>query len=407
MRKEKLIFIESHINGGTGRKLVQDAFQKGFLPVIFAKNPSLYKYIEEDNLEVFQVDTSDESTISKKIRELSTTSKIVGITSCLDFYLQAAANLASCFSLHGPNPDVLRTCNNKYAQRLRLKSQGVSVPIFYMVTSGQEAVSAAEIIGFPVIVKPINLSGSRGVKFCRDSGEVENHTKFLLDIELDSHPSDSISQVLVEEAVEGSEYSVEIFGKEIIGVTRKYLGSLPYFVELGHDFPAVFSDEKTERRIKDFILEVLSALNWEIGPAHIELRTTESGPVAIEINPRLGGDYISDLIFSAFGIDLVSQTVSFITGSEVTLEKTKSHYASVRFIPYLLEGTVKSIEGVAFAKQVYGVSEVKIYHYPGHSVCLHGDYRDRAGHVISCGDTFESVRDSAELSSHSIEIIIE
>ena len=45
-------------------------------------------------------------------------------------------------------------------------------------------------------------------------------------------------EVLIEEYLQGPEYSVEIFGGEIIGITRKYLSREPYFVEIGHDFPA-------------------------------------------------------------------------------------------------------------------------------------------------------------------------
>ena len=111
-------------------------------------------------------------------------------------------------------------------------------------------VEEAEGLVFPVIVKPRDNSGSRGVKLCCNQEEL----KESLDEALENSKLDT---VLVEEFIEGSEYSIESLhhdGKsEVIQFTEKKTTEFPYNVELGHIQPANISDENKQK-----ICEIIS-----------------------------------------------------------------------------------------------------------------------------------------------------
>src|SRR5207249_7492479 len=104
--------------------------------------------------------------------------------------------------------------------------------------------------------------------------------------------------VLIEEYVEGPEYSVEGFmdggSVRVACITSKFLGPEPHFVEAGHVVPGSIS-EPERRRVVAYVGRVVAALRLDRGPFHAELRCTPHGPLLIEIAARLGGDRIPDL----------------------------------------------------------------------------------------------------------------
>ena len=89
-----------------------------------------------------------------------------------------------------------------------------------------------------MVVKPADGTGSRGVRLCPRHAEVRRHTAGLLAQGRDERGQPTLPAVLVEEYVAGPELSVETFGTGVVGVTAKYLGAAPWFVESGHDYPA-------------------------------------------------------------------------------------------------------------------------------------------------------------------------
>src|SRR5207302_10771938 len=183
-------------------------------------------------------------------------------------------------ALPGADPAAVERCRDKRRQRLALRGAGVAVPAFAAANSPEEAVEAAAAIGFPVVVKPADGTGSRGVRLCCEPAEVLDHAAGLLAVRHDERGQPTIGAVLVEQHVTGPEVSVETFGTEVVGITAKHLGRLPSFVECGHDFPV---DGLPAGAVA---LAAIDALGLGFGPAHTEIRLGRRGPVVIEVNPR-------------------------------------------------------------------------------------------------------------------------
>src|ERR1044072_5299153 len=156
-----LAFVESNTSG-TGRLFARAASQQGFRPILLSDDPARYSYASEDGLDTLKVDTRAELTVLDACRRLATGAELAGVTSSSEYFVSIAAAIAQHLSLAGPSPDAVRACRDKYRQRGRLQNAGVPMPAFRRATSVNTAVSAAQDLGLPVIVKPVSGSGSVG-----------------------------------------------------------------------------------------------------------------------------------------------------------------------------------------------------------------------------------------------------
>lgn len=188
-----------------------------------------------------------------------------------------------------------------------------------------EADKPTQELHFPVIVKPRDNSGSRGVKLCRTKEELEQSMAEALEYS-------KLDSVLVEEFIEGPEYSIEGLhydGKtEVIQFTEKKTTEFPYNVELGHIQPANISDEN-KQKIREIVAKIGKALKFENCPSHTELKINERGIFVIETSPRLGGDYItSTLTPLSTCVNMENQLLHIALGEKVNTQTERVEKAS-------------------------------------------------------------------------------
>ncbi|HET6977281.1 MAG TPA: ATP-grasp domain-containing protein [Pyrinomonadaceae bacterium] len=397
-----MVFIESNTSG-TGRYFAQAASQKGFRPILLSDNPARYSYVSQDGLDTLTVDTRNEWTLLDSCRRLAADDGLAGVTSSSEYFVSIAASIARRLNLAGPSPGAVRACRDKYRQRRRLEKAGVPMPAFHCATSIKAAIRGAKTLGLPVIVKPVSGSGSAGVKLCSSLDEVALHAAQLLNQLYNERGAPVARRILIESVASGPEYSVETFGLQVIGITQKHLGPLPNFVEIGHDFPAPLSPE-SRSAIESVAQQSLVALQLGWGPAHIELRLTESGPQIIEVNPRLAGGFIPELVRLSCGIDLISKTILLALGEQPDLTNSCREHTSIRFILSPGEGKLAAVEGLDQAQSIPGIREVKLYSPVGTEMRRNGDFRDRVGHVISSGSTLEQAVQAAETAHRAITL---
>ncbi len=403
--EQYLVFIESNTSG-TGRLFARAARRHGLRPILMTDNPARYPYLKEDAIEALQLNTQDEQAMLDACRQLACDAVISGITSSSEYFIGTAAALARRLELPGPDPHALQECRDKYRQRVVLREAGVAVPSFMQAVCVEEALEAARTLSLPVIVKPVSGSGSFGVKLCRELKEVATHAEALLSQERNERGMLVPRRILIEALAKGPEYSVETFGSTVIGITEKHLGLLPYFVEIGHDFPASLP-AKTESAIHQIALQALAALKLTWGPAHIELRLTTVGPKIIEVNPRLAGGYIPELVRLAYGIDLIDDTIKLAARLKPALTKQAARCASLRFLIPEEGGVFRDASGLDAARREPEVVEARIYLQPGDSVQRRGDFRDRVGHVLACDESAQAARSAVERASRAIRLHVE
>ncbi|MGX9890864.1 ATP-grasp domain-containing protein [Streptomyces sp. NPDC002276] len=389
MTQPMLLLVESNTTG-TGRQFARRARSRGIRPVMLCADPGRYLYVAEDDVRAVVVDTSDEHAVLAAARRLRADGPIAGVTSSSEYYVAVAAATARALDLPGPDVDAVRDCRDKARQRRLLSEGGVAVPAHERVGGADEARAAAERIGCPVVLKPVQGSGSLGVRLCADGDEVAAHAAGLTAATTNERGVAVPRYVLVEEYLRGDEYSVEVFGHTAVVVVAKRLGPLPDFVELGHDVPAALP-EVDAAALREQAVRAVKALGLGWGAAHVELRMEGGDVRVVEVNPRLAGGMIPELVRHVLGIDLVDGQVCAAVGADPALApRAVPRTAAIRFLtadrPGFLDDRIGTERALAAARAVPHTETAVLYRAPGQPVEPARDFRGRLGHVIATAD---------------------
>ncbi|MES0132903.1 acetyl-CoA carboxylase biotin carboxylase subunit family protein [Mesorhizobium sp. M0029] len=400
MAKRALILVEGI---STMPQYVQAAQRLGLHPIVLSADPTQYDYLAAAGIEAICVDTDNLYALIRECIRLRATYDIAGITTAQESVYATVGKLCYYFNLPGPNPASIEQCCDKFTQRQLLAEAGIPIPAYRLAASARDVESAAAEIGLPVILKPAVGSGSSGVRLCRDVDELTEHTTYLLS---GKHIWPSSPSMLVEEFAQGPHYTAEMMGHEVIAIAASEFGSPPHFVYHHVTHPASLADGENER-ITEVSLNCLRALGVGWGPTNIELRWTETGPVVIEVNPRLAGGANPRLVQLAYGIDLIFEHIKLVIGEEWDLRRRHSHFASARFLIADRNGTLSCISGDIQAAALPGVADVELYVEPKKPIVIQGDYQDRIGHVIAASlspaETEAILQRAVDLISWSIK----
>ena len=230
---------------------------------------------------------------------------------------------------------------NKHAMRDQFTAHNDPSPRSYLVESCKDLVGAN--LSFPLIVKPVDRSGSRGItKLMGVEGLAEA-------IEA-AKEQGFRKEALVEEFAEGQEYSVECVSwngeHHFLALTQKFTTGAPHFIETGHLEPAPVSAELLEK-VKQVTFHALDSLQITNGASHSEMKIAEDGTIRlIEIGGRMGGDMIgSNLVKLSTGIDFVRAVIEIALGQKPALEREHTaKAAAIRFV--FTEEDLKILEKV-------------------------------------------------------------
>jgi cysteine synthase A len=144
-----------------------------------------------------------------------------------------------------------------------------------------------------------------------------------------------------------------------------------------------------------------------LGATHTELRLSAAGPALIEINPRLAGGMIPEVIRVATGLDLVEQQLRAASGLSPALGPVRSGHAGIQFLLPDRPGVLKSVAGVEEAAAIPGVERVVITGASGKAVRPARDAYDRIGYVIAHHDHAEQVTAILDMAVSAIRLRIE
>lgn len=387
-----LLLVESNTTG-TGRLFARCAATLGITPVLLAADPGRYPYAAHDAVDRIVTDTSDTGAVLRTARGLERDADIAGVMSSSEYYIETAALCARALGLPGPSPEAVRACRHKGSQRDLLNTAGLGGPAFARARTVAEVREAG--IRYPVVLKPCSGSGSIGVRLCANDAEATAHAAKLLHVTENERGLAVPTEILVEEHMTDPEFSVEMFAGSAVATVDKHTGPLPWFVETGHDTPSRLPAER-ERLLTEAAHDAVAALDLGWGAAHVELRLGATGARIVEVNPRLAGGMIPDLVRRAYGVDLIDAQIRAAVGLPCAPTASIRSAASVRFLTTNAGGAVGDPdEAVAAALAVDGVVAAAIYRARGEAIAPAEDFRGRIGHVISVSDRLDATAPSA------------
>lgn len=299
--------------------------------------------------------------------------------------------VAKALNLPSNPMETATIATNKYAMRKTFQEAGIPTPRFLMVAA-EDNLSMVDSFRFPIIVKPTDRSGSRGIYKL-------NNPDGLAEAVREACNQSFEKKAIIEEYIEGKEYSCECItqsGKHhMLSITKKFTTGAPHFIEIGHTEPSGLSDDTVEK-VREQIYRALDALHVWTGASHSEFKVDpDTGEIRIiEIGARMGGDCIgSDLVQLSTGYDFVKMVIQCALGEPISESKSEARpAAAVRFI--MNEADYFHFEEMSEADKAHIVRSSSI-HKPGEETV--SDSSTRFGFYIVSGESSAEVLSIADL----------
>jgi biotin carboxylase len=284
------------------------------------------------------VDITDVAKVVDVARELQVSGVV---TAASDAAVPAVSAVVHALGLPGLGPDAAQRCRDKLLCFQTLSAAGVRVPMTIPVAGATEAERALEKVGgYPAIIKPRRGGGGRGVTLLRRVAELEP----ALQCARRAYGPGACG-VLVQELIAGRAVGVEAFfyrGELACAFVLDDQFEPGYVSPAGHSLPSTLSRAQ-EQTVVEAVAKLGRSLGIHTGPANFDLRLLHGAPILIEVNPRMGGNSISDLLRHAYGVDLPRATVLAALGHDprALLSRTKLQPTAARLI-------LKRAHGVAY-----------------------------------------------------------
>jgi biotin carboxylase len=288
---------------------------------------------------------------------------------------------------------------DKSRMRAILHAAGVDDTPFRRCDSIDELRRFVAEVG-PAIVKPVSGSAGRSVTAVAGPDQVAGAWTFVQD-EL------SAGGVLAEALLAGQEYSVEtlsVHGRHrVVAITTKFTSGAPWFIELGHAVDCQLPAGLVEP-VGKTVTAALDAVGHRSGPCHTEVMVTGGEVRVIELNPRVAGDQIWEIVQLATGVDLFAGYLLTAAGLEPP-PAWRSAGAAVRFVTAAEPGVALEYRGVQRARLAPGVVRVVLPALPRQVRPL-GSSKDRLGFVVATGSCRDQAAGRAAAAAAAIEVVV-
>jgi biotin carboxylase len=320
MKKKKILIL-----GASGEMvpLMELARKEGYTVLATDRNPGSEGLTAADI--PFVLDASDLTNVMA----IATGHQVEAVITRTELLLPVLAEVCARLGLSGPSPEVAALSVDKFLFREQMAKAGIRTPKYASPETPREVQHAIIHTGLPAIVKPVDFSGSTGVRRVSDLKEAE-------DAWISAKNLSPAGRVIIEELLEGREVSVETWteGKitRIAAITDKLISGNGHFVELGHSIPtSVTPTERTE--IETTVKLMARAMDLNQCLTHTELMLTAQGPVIIETGARPGGDLIGlKLVEMATGINMNKVMLYLSLGRRIPPLTPDTGAAAIRFV---------------------------------------------------------------------------
>jgi biotin carboxylase len=325
-----------------------------------------------------------------------------------------AAAASAAVGLPHNDPASAFAARDKYVMRARLREAGVRVPDFERHVLTQDPKAIASDLTFPVVVKPLQLSGSRGVIRADSPDEFvvafERTRQLLVG---DGHPAEETS-ILVEQYLPGEEVALEgLLTREQLQVLALFdkpdplVG--PFFEETIYVTPSRHS-KSVQHAIAKTTAAAAAALGLREGPVHAELRINDEGIWPIELAGRSIGGLCSTILEFGSGVSLEEIILRHAVGMEIPSTQRTGKAAGVMMIPIPRGGVLRSVEGQEEACAVPGITGVEITAKLNYPIVPLPEGASYLGFIFARGETpgevEQALRDAHERLAIKIDPLI-
>ncbi len=367
------------------------------------------------------LDFRDPDAAAAAIVELHATRPLAGIVPTDEHTAIIAARAAARLGLPYNPVEAAECAGNKLLLRQRLRAAGLPQPDFVAVPAQApevdiEAALARAGLDFPVVVKPLHLSASRGVMRADDRAELhlrlDRLRPLLRDPEVTALDPGAAATILIERFVPGPEVAYE--GLLTAGALRTLAIfdkpdplDGPFFAETIYVMPSR-QPALGQVAIARAVAAAARAMGLCEGPVHAELRLPPGGaPVVLEVAARTIGGLCARTLRLGAGIALEELVIAHAVGRDVSALATRADAAAgVYMLPVLRAGVLRAIHGADAARAVPGIRDVVITARPGDVLVPLPEGHSYLGFVFAAGPDPAHVIATLRAAVASIELDI-
>lgn len=259
---------------------------------------------------------------------------IDGVVATTELTVNIAAYVAERLNLLGNPVEVAKVVTDKYRNRNCISGLSTLLSPKYAFVSSKDDISKCGI-PYPIVLKPTNLGGKRGISVIYDTDGLEEAFRYAETCVKQGEKPRFIAEEYLEGGIECSVESISIKGAHtIIQITQKDSSGAPHCVELGHHQPADLTDDNRNSIIRA-VSDGLSAIGISNGCCHTEIKLIDDKVYLIEFNARPGGDHISHpMVLLSTGFDFMAALAKAAVGDleKIDTSKFEHKYSGLYYV---------------------------------------------------------------------------
>ncbi len=327
------------------------------------------------------------------------------ISPASDAAQEAVAELSRIYrTAHQTAPGALRCSVDKGFFREVVGRVGLPTYRHAQHDSVEELTAAATDLGYPLIVKPADSSGSKGITVLDGPAGLPEAIEHAW--------KHSFSrQVILEELIEGRHGAVESFFADgrlaFMAVTDRVITGPPAMISLSHVVPADL-DESVHTRLEEAVTAICAEVGHRQGPVNFDFVLTPGGDLCfIEMGARLGGNGMPLMVRHAFGLNTVEAAIRLALGEPLTIDTAHRRTAMLRILAAETDGVLTAVEGLAELRRMPEVVEVQVFKSPGDHVRAYTQAGHKLGYLVMVADTRELLQDAVDRALSTLRFEIE
>ena len=336
------------------------------------------------------VDLDDTETSLASILEQAGQVPFAGILGSDDSTVELAARAAQSLGLPHNPPHAARLSRRKDLARAHLALAGCPVPIHCLIDLGKALQPQMAGLPWPCVIKPLNMSASRGVIRADNEAEFITACQRIKTIIAEAKDDFEATHVLVEDYIDGIEVAYEGYLHNGELTTLALFDKPdplqgPYFEETIYVTPSQL-DNTTQARIKLRVAQACQAYGLSTGPVHAELRVDARDAWILEVAARTIGGDCARTLDSGDDFNLEELVISLAIGKPVH-SKPPEEARGVMMIPIREGGILRRVEGIAAARKVAGIETVDIIIREGNELVPLPEGNQYPGYIFARGDS--------------------
>ena len=335
------------------------------------------------------VDLDDFQSALTTILKEAEQNPFVGVLGCDDSTVELAAMAAEKLGLPHNPPEAARRSRRKDLARAQLSLANCVVPLHRLIDLTLPLEPQIQGLPWPGVIKPLNLSASRGVIRVNNIEELIRACARVKPIIAESTDAFEQTHILLEEYIDGVEVAYEGYLQDSKLATLALFDKPdpltgPYFEETIYVTPSQLAS-KTQSHIKKRVEEACAAYGLRTGPVHAELRVNQQDAWILEVASRTIGGDCGRTLDSGEGFTLEELAISLSIGKPFKT-KPPSDSRGVMMIPIKTAGILRRVEGVSAASKVPLIEAVDIIIREGNKLVPLPEGNQYAGYIFARGE---------------------